>query len=72
MDLEGHLESAEILKCAKTDAGCYETWKNQTTVVVGSKIESKCDSGSKAAVDNGANVDLIAAMSRTCSTKIQN
>ena len=38
MDLEIALESPEILKRAKTDAGCYETEKNQT-VAVAYKIE---------------------------------
>ena len=33
VDLDGALESAEISK-SKTDAGCYETEKNQATVAV--------------------------------------
>ena len=65
VNLEGVLEAAEILKCAKTDANCYETKKNQATAAVANKIESKCDLDPEATVDNGAHVDHIAAVSRT-------
>ena len=65
VNLEGALEAAEILKRAKTDAGCYETEKNQATVAVANKIESKCDLDPETTVDNGAHVDHIAAVSRT-------
>ena len=38
VDLEGALESAEILKRAKTDANCYESEKNQSTVAEISRL----------------------------------
>ena len=59
------MEAAEILKRAKTDANCCETEKNQATVAVANKIESKCDLDPETTVDNGAHVDHIAAVSRT-------
>ena len=52
MHLEGASESAEILKHAKTDAGCNESEKNQTTLAVIHKIESKCDLVSETAVNS--------------------
>ena len=41
VDLEGALESAEILKRAKNDAGCYELEKNQSTVAAVIRLDSK-------------------------------
>ena len=67
-DLEGALELAELLKGAKTDAGCYESEKNLTTVAVIDKIESKYDLVPEDAVNSVADIDQIAAMSRTSRT----
>ena len=64
-NLEGALQAAEILKHAKTDANCYEIEKNQATVAVANKIESKCDLDPETTVDNGAHVDYIATVSKT-------
>ena len=65
VNLEGALEAAEILKRAKTDANPYEREKNEATVAVANRIESKCDLDPETTVDNGAHVDHIAAVSRT-------
>ena len=62
------MDAAEILLRAKSDAGCYETEKDQATVAVANKIESKCDLNPETTVYNGANVDHIAAVSRTSKT----
>ena len=39
VDLEGALESAEICKRAKTNAGFYELEKNQSTVAAVSRLD---------------------------------
>ena len=41
VNLENALESAEILKRAKTDAGCYEGEKYQSTVAAVNKLDFK-------------------------------
>ena len=63
VDLEGALESAEILKRAKTDAGCYDVEKNQSTIAVVSKLDSKGEVIPEDAVDGGTGIDQVAAVS---------
>ena len=61
----GALESAEILKRAKTDAGCYELEKNHSTVAVLSRLDSKSEVSPEDAVDGGISIDQVAAVSKT-------
>lgn len=65
VDLDGALELAEISKRVKTYANCYESEKDRTTVAAINKIDSKYDLVPEAAVNNGVNIDQIAAVSRT-------
>ena len=65
VDLEGALESAEILKRAKNDAGCYELEKNQSTVAAVSGLDSKSEVIPKDAVDGGISIYPVAALSKT-------
>ena len=65
VDLEGALESAEILKRAKTDAGCYDVEKNQSTIAVVSKLDSKGEVIPEGDVDGGTSIDQVAAVSKT-------
>ena len=77
VNVEGALESAEILKRAKTDAGCYEGEKYQSTVAAVNRLDSKSavtavnrsDSRSEEspeeAVDGRTSIDQVAAVSKT-------
>ena len=65
VDLEGALGLAEILKRAKTDAGCYELEENQSTVAAVSRLESKSKVIPKEAEDGGTGIDQVAAVSKT-------
>ena len=54
VDLESALESAKVLKRAKTDAGCYELEKNQKIAVGNPRVRaafwSKATFGARAAI----------------------
>ena len=65
VDLETSLKSAEILKRAKTDAGCYGLEKNQSTVVVVCRLDSKSEVIPEDAADGGTSIDQVAVMSKT-------
>ena len=65
VNLEGALESAEILKRAKTDAGCYKGEKNQSTVAAVNRLDSKSEVSPEDAVDGGTSIDQVAEVSRT-------
>ena len=54
VDLESALKSAEILKRAKTDAGCYEEEKYQSTVAAVNKLNFR---NAVAAVDKSSSRD---------------
>ena len=77
VNLENALESAEILKRAKTDAGCYEGEKYQSTVAAVNRLDSKSavtavnrsdsrdEESPEEAVDGRTSIDQVAAVSKT-------
>ena len=77
VNLENALESAEILKRAKTDAGCYEGEKYQSTVAAVNKLDfksavaavdrsySRDEESPEEGVDGKACFDQVAAVSKS-------
>ena len=77
VDLESALKSAEILKRAKTDAGCYEEEKYQSTVAAVNKLNfrnavaavdkssSRDEESPEEGLDRKACFDQVAAVSRS-------
>ena len=49
----------------KTDANCYESGKNQSTLAAVCRLDSKSDLIPEDAVNSGTSIDQVAAVSKT-------